>query len=158
MKPELRPEELKVGALYRLTEDVPNPVLDKRLADHMRKTEVFEKGTTFVCLCDDEFPALRRLHLTRHSIVGHNTDESFTAAIVREGGVELSKHPNDQNWTAVIVPCLEEIPIDSWKRMETAYGWNAMTTVLRELVKDGTVPLERVAELMREHTHGAKLP
>ena len=151
----MNPADLKIGALYQLTQDVENPVTDFRSANKMLKAGTFKKGTTFVCMCDVDGAALRRLYLTNHQITGHNTNHGFTAAIIREGKVEMSHREESQQWSAALLPHLEELPIDSWKRLRLAYGWEGMDTVLRVLVEAGDVPLERVVELMKEHTLGA---
>lgn len=154
---EMRPEELKVGALYRLVRDVKNPVVDKRSRNPFLLSAVFKEGSHFVCLCTDDIPTMRRLHTTRTTLSGNPSADAVTVGLAGDDGFRLSTRPKDQNWTAAIVPHLEEVPIDSFKTLRMAYGWGAMPRVLRALVDDGTVPLERVVELMREHTIGASM-
>jgi hypothetical protein len=151
----MKPADLKIGALYQLTQDVENPFTDFRSANEMLKTGTFKEGTTFVCMAEQDAPGLRRLYFTRHTITGHTGDNGFTAAIVRNGKVRMSNREDSQQWSAALLPHLEELPIDSWERLRLAYGWEGMDTVLRVLVEEGDVPLERVIELMKEHTLGA---
>lgn len=153
----MKPEELEVGALYELARDVKNPVKDKRSSNLLLKREVFQKGMLFVCLTDDEFPSLRRLHITQGTLLGYPAYDCFTAAVIKDGVVGLSERAENREWTKAIVPYLEEIPVNSWERLRTAYGRHGMPAVLKALVEDGTVPLGRVARLMRENTPGAKL-
>lgn len=150
----MKPADLQIGSLYRLTQDVENPVTDRRSANKMLKLETFKKGTTFVCMCGDDSADLRMLRLTNHSLTGHLMSDGFTAAIIQDGEVRSSKREESQQWAAALVPHLEELPIDSWKRLRAAYGWHATARVLQNLVEDGTVPLQRVVDLMRNHTIG----
>jgi len=151
MTHEMRPDDLKIGALYQLTRDVENPLKDGRSANYFLGREVFKKGARFVCLPADMAPGVRRLHPATPTVGGQPCSDGFTVGVHSSGeGFRLSKFPRDQNWTAAIVPHLEEVAVDTWDKMQSAYGWAAMRTVLRGLVEDGTVPLERVIELMRQ--------
>ena len=147
--------DLNIGSLYRLTQDVKNPVCDKRSSNKFQRLPVFKEGMLMVCLGAFDAPALRRLHSTDMSITGQNSCRGFTAAIHREIGVERSPHDRDRAWAEAIVPHLEEIPIDSWDLMHRAYGGHAAVGTLQKLVEDGTVSLERVVEMMRRGTLGA---
>jgi len=145
----MTPADLKPGHLYRFIQNVENPLCDKRSADYFKKVPVFVKGTLLVCFAPYDTPRLRTLHT-----MGTPFRSGFTAAIHREDGVGLSKHARDKKWTEAIVPHLEEVAIDSWDLMRRAYSSYAEPAVLRELIEDGTLPLERAFELLRKHTPG----
>ena len=146
--------DLKVGTLYRLTQDVQNPVVDRRSGDKFLKLTVFREGMLIVCLAAGERPNVWRLHSTEIGLSGRNSCPGFTAAVNREGDIHPSRYERDQKWADAILPHLEEVPLESWELLRRAYGWHAESTVLRELVQEGAVSFERVVELMRKHTMG----
>jgi hypothetical protein len=149
----MNPADLKPGHLYRLTQDVVNPVVDGRSSNKMLKRPTFLKGTYFIGLCDDDYPSLIRL--THNEYQGEG---DFTVGVRRENGIQPPKREQDAAWAAVIVPHLEEVEINSWGRIQRVFGFSSMTNVLHELFDDGTVPLERLLDLMRKNTLGAGIP
>jgi len=145
----MKPIDLKVGHLYRLTEDVKNPVTDGRSANKLLKRQIFSKGTHFVCLNHDEYKNIIQL------AYGEYRGDKFVVGVRREGEMTEPRSARDQAWTKAIVPHLEEVEIDSWRRIRLAFGWSSTGSALEELWKDGTISTERLLELMRKHTIGA---
>ena len=146
----MTPADLKPGHLYRLTQDVENPSVDKRSSNPMRKRPVFTKGTTFVCLCDEEFKS--HLLLTHGEYRGEGT---FTVAVNRGNGFEPSSLRFNAAWAEVVMPHLESLEIDSWNRLQIVFGFRDTGPALRSLWEDGTITWERVLELLRTHTPGS---
>lgn len=147
----MKPEDLQIGHLYRLTQTVENPIVDRRSANPMLKLTELKEGTYFVCMCSDDHPDLIQL---KHG--SYRTHQGVFTVGVREadGSVRPSKYESNETWTNAVLPHLERVPIDSWDLVTRAFGFHSMSTVLHELFDDGTIPLERLLELLRKHTIG----
>lgn len=148
----MKPEDLKVGHLYRLRQAVENPIVDRRSANPMLKLPAFHAGTYFVCLNGDDFENLIQLKHGSYSGV----DGAFTVGVHEEDGtIRPSKYDRNTKWADAVMPWLEEVPVKSWDHITRTFGTRSMSAALRELWEDGTITLERLLELMRKHTIGA---
>jgi hypothetical protein len=145
--------DLKPGHLYRLTQDVQNPCVDKRSANPLRKHPIFKVGTHFVCLCDEEFPNQTLLAYGDYRVF--RGEGTFTASLNHAGVFGPSTLKFDSQWGPVIVPHLEPVEIDDWKKLQRTFGFRDTGPVLRSLWEDGTLTWDRILELLREHTPGA---
>ena len=141
-----------MGHLYRLTETVKNPIVDRRSANPMLRLPELEAGTYFVCLTSDDHPDL--VELKHGSYRGR--EGTFTVGIrQKDGTLRGSKYENNQKWSDAIVPHLEEAPIEGWTDIVRAFGTNSFGAILRELWEEGMISHERLLELLRKHTVGA---